>query len=86
MFADKNCVIKNTKDREAFKVQMKGISFTLDLMKEEHAAIHKEDSNTVLWHKRLEYFHHVALLYTQKNNLVKGLLELEEEPPKYTAC
>ncbi|CAL5347060.1 unnamed protein product [Camellia sinensis] len=86
LFKDKNCVIKDTKGIEVFKVQMKGKSFALDLMKEEQAAVHKDDSNTVLWHKRLGHFHHAALLFMKKNNLVKGLPELEEEPPKCAAC
>ncbi|CAL5368182.1 unnamed protein product [Camellia sinensis] len=86
LFEDKNCVIKDTKVIEVFKVQMKDKSFALDLMKEEQAAVHKDDSNTVLWHKRLGHFHHAALLFMKKNNLVKGLPELEEEPPKCAAC
>ncbi|KAL9432140.1 hypothetical protein AB3S75_027207 [Citrus x aurantiifolia] len=65
---------------------MKGKSFALDLMKEEQAAVHREDSNVVLWHTRLSHFHHITLLYMKKNNLVKGLPELEEESPKYATC
>ena len=49
MFEEKNCVIKDTKGIEVFEVQMKCKSFALDLIKEEQAAVHKEDSNTVLW-------------------------------------
>ena len=85
LFEDKNCVIKYAKDREVFKVQMKGKSFALDLMKEEHVVVHREDSNTMLGHKRLGHFHHIALLYMKKNNLVKGLPKLEEEPPECAA-
>ncbi|KAM7516070.1 hypothetical protein LguiA_005653 [Lonicera macranthoides] len=86
LFEDKHCVIKDTKGIEVFKVQMKGKSFALDLMKEEQAAVHKEDNNTILWHKRLGHFHHAALLFMKKNNMVKGLPELEDEPPKCAAC
>ncbi|KAM7489733.1 hypothetical protein LguiB_027217 [Lonicera macranthoides] len=86
LFEDKHCVIKDTKGIEVFKVQMKGKSFALDLMKEEQAAVHKEDNNTILWHKRLGHFHHAALLFMKKNNMVKGLPELEDEPPKCVAC
>ena len=75
MFEDKNCVIKHAKDIKVFKVQMKGKSFVLDLMKEEQASIHREDNNTMLWHKRLGHFHHIVLLYMKNNNLVKGLPE-----------
>ena len=65
---------------------MKGKSFALDLMKEEQVVVHREDNNVVLWHKRLSHFHHITQLYTKKNNLVKGLSELEEESPKYASC
>ena len=65
---------------------MKGKSFALDLMKEEHASVHREDNITVLWHKRLGHFYHITLLYMKNNNLVKGLPELEEESPKCAAC
>ncbi|CAL5436624.1 unnamed protein product [Camellia sinensis] len=78
LFEDKNYVIKDSKGIEVFKVQMKGKSFALDLMKDEQAVVHKEDSNIVLWHKRLGHFHHATLLFMKKNNLVKGLPELEE--------
>lgn len=65
---------------------MKGKSFALGLMKEEQASVHREDNNTVLWHKRLRHFHHTALLYMKNNNLVKGLPELDEKSPKRAAC
>ena len=86
LFEDKNCVIKDTEGREMFRVQMKGKSFALDLMKEEQAAVHKEDGDTVLWHKRLGHFHHATLLFMKKNNLVNGLPKLEEELPTCAAC
>lgn len=66
LFEDKNCVIKDTKSIEVVKVQMKGKSFALDLMKDDQAAVHKEDSNIVLWHKKLEHFRHVTLLFMKR--------------------
>ncbi|KAH9724151.1 hypothetical protein KPL70_007382 [Citrus sinensis] len=86
LFEDKNCMIKDAKDREVFKVQMKGKSFSLDLMKEEQASVHREDSNTLIWHKRLGHFHHITLLYMKKNNLVKDLPELKDESSRCVAC
>ena len=65
---------------------MKGKSFALDLMKEEHAAVHKEDSDTMLWLKRLGHLHHADLLFMKKNNLVKGLPKLEEKLPTCASC
>ncbi|RVW45664.1 Retrovirus-related Pol polyprotein from transposon RE1 [Vitis vinifera] len=69
--------IVDAQGREVFIVQMKGKSFALDLMQEEQAAIHKEKSNTMLWHRRLGHFHHTALLFMKKNDLGEGLPELE---------
>ena len=75
MFEDKNCVIKDANNIEMVKVQMKGKSFALDLMNEEQqAAVHKEDDNTMLWHKRLGHIHHIALLFMKKNNIVNIIL------------
>ena len=86
LFKGKNCVIKDAKGRKVFKVQMKGKSFALDLKKEEYAAVHKKENNTVLWHKRMGHFHHSALLFMKKNELVKDLPEFEEELPTCAAC
>ncbi|KAK0583928.1 hypothetical protein LWI29_005249 [Acer saccharum] len=72
--------------KEVFKIQMEGKSFSLNLMEEEQAAVHKEDSNTMLWHRRLGHFHHIALLFMKKNNLGECLPELEEELPTYATC
>ncbi|KAL9439711.1 hypothetical protein AB3S75_025217 [Citrus x aurantiifolia] len=86
LFEDKNCTIKDVEGRELFKIQMKGKSFALNLIEEEQAAVHKEENCTVLWHKRLGHFHHDALLYMKRNNLVEGLPDLEDELPVCAAC
>ncbi|KAJ8633087.1 hypothetical protein MRB53_026423 [Persea americana] len=65
---------------------MEGKSFALNLMEEKQAAVHKEDSNTMLWHRRLGHIHHTTLLFMKKNNLGEGLPELEEELPTCAAC
>ena len=85
LFEDSRCLITDTQGREVFKVQMEGKSFVLNLMEQEQAAVHKEDNNTMLWHRRLGHFHHTALLFMKKNNLGEGLPELEEELPTCAA-
>jgi hypothetical protein len=85
-FEDKICMIKDSEGKEVFKVQMKGKSFALNFMNNEQASMHKEVSNTMLWHKRLGHFHHAALIFMKKNNLVKDLPNLEVMPPECTAC
>ena len=86
LFEDNFCLITDAQNREVFKVQMEGKSFSLDFTGEEQATIHKEDSNTLFWHRRLGHFHHAALLFMKKNNLVKGLPDLEEELPMCADC
>ena len=85
-FEDKLCMIKDSEGKEVFKVQMKGKSFALNFMNNEQASMHKEVTNTMLWHKRLGHFHHAALIFMKKNNLVKDLPNLEVMPPECTAC
>ncbi|RVW87522.1 Retrovirus-related Pol polyprotein from transposon RE1 [Vitis vinifera] len=82
LFDDNHCMIADAQGREVFIVQMKGKGFALDLMQEENVAIHKEESNTMLWHRRLGHFHHTALLFMKKNDLGEGLPELEENDKK----
>jgi len=72
LFEDNFCLITDAQNREVFKIQIKSKSFALNFMKEEQAAMHKENSTTMLWHRRLRHFHHTTLLFIKKNNLVKG--------------
>jgi len=81
LFEDKNYMIKDSEGREVFKVRMKGKSFALDFMSKEQATVSKEVSSTILWHKRLGHFHHSALIFMKKNNMVKGLPDIEGALP-----
>ena len=69
LFEEINSLIIDAQDREVFKVQMKGKIFTLNMLEDEQAAVHKENSNTMLWHRRLRHFHHKALLFMKKKNV-----------------
>ncbi|RVX05492.1 hypothetical protein CK203_013571 [Vitis vinifera] len=86
LFEDNHYMIVDAQGREVSIVQMKDKSFAWDLMQEEQAAIHKEESNTMLWHKRLGHFHHITLLFMKKNNLGEGLPKLEVKPSTCVAC
>jgi hypothetical protein len=48
---------------------MQSKSFVLNFKEEEQAAVHEENSSTMLWHKRLGHFHHTTLLFMKKNIL-----------------
>jgi len=86
LFEDKNYMIEDAKGIKAFKVQMKGKSFVLDFMNEEHADVYKENNNLTLWNKRMRHYHHEALFFMKKNNMVKGLTKLEKDSPTCYAC
>ncbi|KAL4361718.1 hypothetical protein GQ457_04G023000 [Hibiscus cannabinus] len=71
--------IEDAKNKYVFNIHMKEKSFALDFMQEEQADVHKEESHTMLWHRRLGHFHHAAIFFMKKNNLAKGLPQLEKE-------
>ena len=79
-------MIKDGKDRDVFKIKKRAKSYALNLMEEEQMALSSAVSNAKLWHKRLGHFHHVGLLYMQKNDLVKGVPLLEEKLADCVAC
>ena len=56
LFEDKSCMIKDSDNKELFRVQMKGKSFALNLIDEEQLAVHKVEDNTLVWHKRMGHF------------------------------
>ena len=41
LFEDNNCLNIDAQDREVFKVQMKGKIFTLNMLEDEQAIVHK---------------------------------------------
>ena len=63
---------------------MKGKSFVLDFKNEEQVVVHK--TTYMLWHKRMGHYHYEALLFMEKNNMVKGLPKLEKDFPTCAAC
>ncbi|KAL4353109.1 hypothetical protein GQ457_06G015700 [Hibiscus cannabinus] len=78
LFEDKKCIIKDAKNKDVFNIHMKDKSFALDFMQEEQADVHKEESHTMLWHKRLGHFHHAAIFFMQKKQSCKGLASIRE--------
>ena len=69
LFEDNNSLNIDAQDREVFKVQIKDKIFTMNMLEDEQVAVHKENNNTMLWHRRLRNFHHKALLFMKKKNL-----------------
>ena len=69
-----------------FNIKMKGKSFALNMSKDEQVAVAQYENNTMLWHKILGHFHHNVVLYMKKNQIVKGLPNLEEELPICATC
>ncbi|CAL5423196.1 unnamed protein product [Camellia sinensis] len=86
LFEDKKCMIRDADGREVCTIKMRGKCFSLDPMKEEQTAYQVSMNTTEIWHKRLGHFHHGALIYMQKNQLVQGLPPLEEHLLGCKAC
>ncbi|CAL5381550.1 unnamed protein product [Camellia sinensis] len=86
LFEDKKCMIRDVDGREVCTIKMRGKCFSLDPMKEEQTAYQVSMNTTEIWHKRLGHFHHGALIYMQKNQLVQGLPPLEEHLLGCKAC
>ena len=78
MFENKHCLIKDVDGRVLFKNEMKGKSFALNPMKEEHMAFKSKESVTEIWQKRLGHFHHRGLLQMQSKKLVEELSNLDD--------
>ena len=85
-FEDRNCIIKDVEGKKVFNIKMKGKSFALNLLEDEHVAILQQDSTTMLWHRRLEHFHHDVVLYMKKNQIVERLSDLEKDLPISATC
>ncbi|RVW25364.1 hypothetical protein CK203_108181 [Vitis vinifera] len=71
---DRNCIIKDAEGKEVFNIKMKGKSFALNLLEDEHTAILQQDSTTMFWDRRVEHFHHDDVLYMKKNQIAEGFL------------
>ena len=85
-FEDRNCIIKDVECKEVFNIKMKGKSFALNLLEDEHVVVLQQDSTTMLWHRRLRHFHHDVVLYMKKNQIAEGLPELEKDLPISATC
>ncbi|RVW87121.1 hypothetical protein CK203_026986 [Vitis vinifera] len=53
-FEDRNCIIKDAEGKEVFNIKMKGKSFALNLLEDEHTAILQQDSTTMFWDRKVE--------------------------------
>lgn len=86
LFENKQCLIQDVDGRDMFKVKMKGKSFALNPMEEEHMAFQSKESVTEIWHKRLGHLHYRGLLQMQKLNMVKDLPNLQEHSQNCQTC
>ncbi|RVW80357.1 putative mitochondrial protein [Vitis vinifera] len=83
---DRNCIIKDVEGKEVFNIKIKGKSFALNLLEDEHATVLQQDSTTMLWHRRLGHFHHDVVLYMKKNQIVEELPDLEKNLSICATC
>ena len=61
-------------------------SFSLNPLKNEQVAFNCQINDLEIWHKRLGHFHHKGLQFLQRNDMVRGLPNLEEKFSTYKAC
>ena len=73
-------------DNNVFRIKMKAKSFTLNLMEEEQRVFSTKICCDELWHKRVAHFHHIGLMFLQKQNLVKGVPPLENITIECATC
>ena len=85
-FQDRNYIINDAEGKEVFNIKMKGKSFALNLLEEEHVVLLQQDSTTKFWHRRLEHFHHDVMLYMKKNQIAERLPDLEKDLPITATC
>ncbi|RVW60910.1 Retrovirus-related Pol polyprotein from transposon TNT 1-94 [Vitis vinifera] len=85
-FEDRNCIIMDAEGKEMFNIKMKGKSFALNLLEDEHTAILQQDSTTMFWDRRVEHFHHDDVLYMKKNQIAEELPDLEKGLPICATC
>lgn len=86
LFEDKMCLIIDSSGQELFKIKMQGKSFSLTPLEEEQVAFPSHEIIGETWHKRLGHFHHKALLFMQRNEMVVGLPNMEEHISACKTC
>ncbi|KAE8666818.1 hypothetical protein F3Y22_tig00112491pilonHSYRG00346 [Hibiscus syriacus] len=86
VFEDRMCSIKDSSGSDMFKVNMKGKSFSLNMMETEQAAMMSSVTTTELWHKKIGHFNHTVLLYMRRKNLARGIPPLDDHLISCKAC
>ncbi|KAK9148785.1 hypothetical protein Scep_007542 [Stephania cephalantha] len=76
IFENNQCLIKDSKGEDVFKVNMKGKSFALHPLEEENAAYSAMKTNAELWHKRLGHFNHKVVMTLRRRIWFKDFLIL----------
>ncbi|KAJ8764624.1 hypothetical protein K2173_006706 [Erythroxylum novogranatense] len=86
LFEDKMCLVIDQSSQELFRIKMQGKSFSLNPLEEEQVAFPCQLTTADTWHKRMGHFHNQALLFMQRNEMVRGLPNLEEHLTSCKAC
>lgn len=58
LFENESFLIKDSDDKDIFKVKMRGRSFSLNPLEDEQISFQMQENVTDLWHKRLGLYHH----------------------------
>ncbi|KAL4382944.1 hypothetical protein GQ457_15G000070 [Hibiscus cannabinus] len=69
-----------------FEVEMKGRSFSLNLMHEEQSTFLAKESTIMLWHKRLGNYHHQGIVKMKSKSMAIDLPEFDARIMTCKAC
>ena len=85
-FEEGKCLIFDSGGQKLFKIEMQQKSFSLNPLENEQVAFKCQVNDSKIWHKRLGHFHHKGLQFLQRNDMVRGLPNLEEKFSTCNAC
>ena len=85
-FEKGNYLIFDFGGEELFKIKMQQKSFSLNPLEKEQVAFKCQVNDSEIWPKRLGHFHHKGMQFMQRNEMARGLPNLEEQLSSGKAC
>ena len=86
VFENNCCLIKDVNGHDIFKIIMKGKSFALNPLEEEHTAFPIKENITDIWHKRLGHYHHRGLMLMKSKMMAKDFPALDDHISSCRTC
>jgi len=86
VFENNCCLIKDVNGHNIFKIIMKGKSFALNPLEEEHTAFPIKKNITDIWHKRLGHYHHRGLMLMKSKMMAKDFPAFDDHISSCRTC